>query len=85
MYKGVIYVKDPDVESKLGSNCFVDSLEDEEIESLSQVFTEYDIESDPRELKAIRPLKTGRHNYVLFNPKIEPEKARKNLVRSKAV
>ena len=77
IYKGVIYVKDPDVEEKLGSNCFVDSLTEEEISSLSELFGKYGVDQDASELKAVRPMTTGRHNYVLFDPQLEPEKARK--------
>ena len=85
MYKGVIYVRDPDAGSKLGSNCFIDGLNAEETGSLSELFAAYGIDADPGDLKAIRPLTSGRHSYVLFNPKLEPEKARKHLLRSVAV
>ena len=82
MYKGVIYVKDPQAGEKLGSNCFLDEISEEEKEWLSAVFSTYGIEADSGELKAIRPLTSGRHNYVLYKPKLEPEKAKKHLVGS---
>ncbi len=84
MYKGVIYVGDPDVENKLGSNCFVDELTADEKISLAELFAKYEVEADPASLKAIRPLTSGRHNYVLFSPELEPEKAMKHLAGSGA-
>jgi glutamate synthase domain-containing protein 3 len=77
MYKGVIYTGDPDVESKLGSNCFVDELTADEKISLAELFSSYGVEADPGTLKAVRPMTTGRHNYFLFDPDLEPERARK--------
>ena len=82
MYKGVIYVRDSEVENKLGSNCFVDELGADEKISLAELFTKYEVAADPLDLRAIRPLKSGRHNYVLFHPELEPEKAKKHLTGS---
>jgi glutamate synthase domain-containing protein 3 len=77
MYKGVIYVREAEVESKLGSNCFVDDLNEKERSSLAELFAKYHVAADPSEMKAIRPMTSGRHNYVLFEPELTPEKARK--------
>lgn len=82
MYKGVIYVRDPEVENKLGSNCFVDELTASEKVDLAELFGKYGVDADPAGLRAVRPLTSGRHNYVLFAPELEPEKARKHLAGS---
>ena len=82
MYKGVLYVRDSEVANKLGSNCFVDELTADEKISLAELFSQYGVEADPSTLKAVRPLSSGRHNYVLFSPELEPEKAKKHLVGS---
>lgn len=73
MYKGVIYTRDPEVETKLGGNVFIDSLEADEITELNELFVKYDIDAKAEELRAIRPLTTGRHTYVLFKPELKPE------------
>lgn len=79
MYKGVIYAADKDIESKLGGNVFVDALNEEEITELNELFGKYGIEAKAEDLKAIRPLTTGRHTYVLFKPELKPEEARRPI------
>lgn len=82
MYKGVIYVRDPEVKEKLGGNVYLDSLRDDEIEELKSLFTKYGIEADSREFQAIRPATTGRHHYSLFEPDLQPQLANKYRAKS---
>lgn len=77
MYKGVIYVKDEEVENKLGGNVYLDKLKQEEIKEIEALFKKYEIDVSPKTLKAIRPSATGRHSYTLFNPQLKPELSRK--------
>lgn len=79
MYKGVIFARDSAVRDNLGGNVFIDNLTDSEKEELDSLFEKYNINAAATELVAIRPLTTGRHKYVLFNPELKPELARKNL------
>lgn len=72
MYKGVIYARNEQLEEKLGGNVFVDALSPQEIQELRELFAKYEIVADPESFKAIRPLTTGRHNYVLFRPELKP-------------
>ena len=78
MYKGVIFVKDEAIYDNLGGNVFVDEITDEEASQLKELFEANKINEDPYSLKAVRPLTTGRHKYVLFEPMLNPELARKN-------
>lgn len=77
MYKGAIYVRDPEVKDKMGSNVFLDSITADEEKGLKGLFARYDIKAEPAEFNVIRPLQTGRHTYVLFNPDLKPELSRK--------
>lgn len=70
MYKGVIFVRDQDAQSKLGGNVYLDSIQEKESQELLALFTKYHIEADPGSFQAIRPVKTGRHQYVLFKPEL---------------
>ncbi len=77
MYKGVIYVQDEEVESKLGGNVFIDALTETESADLQGLFAKYEIAADPQCFRAIRPSTTGRHTYTLFNPDLKPELSKK--------
>ncbi len=78
MYRGAIFVRDDEVESRLGGNVFVDSPTAQEISELNAMFTLYDIDADGARLRAVRPMTTGRHNYVLFKPELRPELSNRN-------
>lgn len=78
MYKGVIFVKGEEVKDNLGGNVFVDDITENEKQELNSLFMNYDIEANTEEFVAIRPMTTGRHKYVLFNPELKPEMTRKN-------
>ncbi|ADQ13693.1 glutamate synthase [Halanaerobium hydrogeniformans] len=82
MYKGVIYLKDKAAESKLGGNVFIDDLKAAEITEINQLFASYDIDAEASELKALRPLTSGRHQYQLFEPDLKAEAARKYCSKS---
>jgi|GEM_PF-99560 Glutamate synthase domain 3 len=71
MYKGVIYVQDHEVEEKLGSNVYLDGIQEAEAAELSALFTRYHIKADPLNFRAIRPAVSGRHKYWLFRPEIK--------------
>jgi glutamate synthase domain-containing protein 3 len=77
MYKGVIYIQDPEVETKLGGNVRLDDLAAAEREKLEVLFTRYGIAADPLRFRAIRPLTSGRHTYTLFKPELHPELSKK--------
>lgn len=79
MYMGKIFTRDPEASSKIGNNVFLDDIESDEIEHLSSLFKTYEIDADPSEFKVVRPMKTGRHSYQLFKPKLEPEKKKYQL------
>jgi glutamate synthase domain-containing protein 3 len=78
MYKGTIFTRDNDIESKLGGNVFLDNAKEDEIEELDSLFVKYGIKASARDLKAVRPALSGRHTYVLFNPILQPELSNKN-------
>lgn len=78
MYKGVIFARDPEIKENLGGNVFIDGLTETEKAELDSLFKKYDINAAAGEFIAIRPMTTGRHQYVLFNPELKPELARKN-------
>jgi methylamine---glutamate N-methyltransferase subunit B len=77
MYKGSIFVADPEAENNLGGNVFMDDITSEEAEELDTVFAKYRITAEAKKLRAIRPSLTGRHSYVLFKPELHPELAKK--------
>lgn len=77
MYKGVIFIQDKDVKDNLGGNVYLDSIKESEAEELKELFTRYDISANPANFQAIRPSTTGRHKYILFNPELKPELAKK--------
>lgn len=81
MYNGRIFTKDPEAESKMGNNVYLDAIKADEIEEINTLFKQYGIEADGSEFKVIRPLSTGRHSYQLFKPNLEPEKANKFKVK----
>lgn len=76
MYKGVILVRDKEAGENLGQNVFLDKITEPEMQELAGLFEQYEIKADPEEFKAIRPLATGRHSYVLFEPRLNPELSR---------
>lgn len=77
MYKGVIYTRDPNTEANLGGNVFLDDLGRKEQEELDRLFAEYSLNASAGEFRAIRPLTTGRHTYILFKPDLRPEMSRR--------
>ncbi|TYQ17950.1 UNVERIFIED_CONTAM: Glutamate synthase domain 3 [Acetivibrio alkalicellulosi] len=79
MYKGVIYIQDEEAKNNLGGNVFIDKITPTEVDELNTLFKKYDIDAKGENFVAIRPMTTGRHTYVLFNPDLTPEKARKEL------
>jgi glutamate synthase domain-containing protein 3 len=81
MYNGKIFTRDPEAERKMGNNVFLDKITDEEIETLNQLFEQYAIDATGESFRVIRPLKTGRHSYQLFKPVLEPEKAKKHMIK----
>lgn len=80
MYKGVIFIRKDEAEENLGGNVFIDQAASTEEEELAGLFEKYNIDADPGSFIAIRPMTTGRHKYILFNPELKPELARKNLI-----
>ena len=77
MYKGVIYAKAGEIEGNLGGNVFVDNLSKDEEKELNELFGMYGIPASAGDLKAVRPLTTGRHTYILFDPVLKPELSNK--------
>ncbi len=76
MYRGLIHVRDPHAESKLGGNVEFHTISDEEAASLQSLFAAYAIDADPREFMSVRPMTSGRHSYTIFNPKLDEAHAR---------
>lgn len=79
MYSGKIFTRDPKAGEKMGGNVYLDDITQEEVEKLDDLFEKYAIQAEGSMFKVIRPMKTGRHSYQIFKPKLEPEKARKYL------
>lgn len=77
MYAGKIFTRDPEAETKMGGNVFYDTITPAEIEKLNGLFAQYQIAADGKEFHVIRPVLSGRHEYVLFKPDLKPELARK--------
>ncbi len=77
MYKGALFVADPEAEKNLGGNVFMDEVKPEEADALDALFDRYGINAKAKNLRAVRPSLTGRHSYVLFKPELHPELARK--------
>jgi glutamate synthase domain-containing protein 3 len=76
MYRGLIHVRDPQAEKKLGGNVEFHPISGEEAESLARLFTEYAIDADPQEFMSVRPMTSGRHTYTIYNPNLEGAAAR---------
>ena len=68
MYDGVIHVRDPQVDEKLGSNIMLVDIDEKEKAEVAALFEKYDIEADPGEFRSIVPKVYGRHEYKLFKP-----------------
>lgn len=79
MYKGVIYFADKGVENNLGGNVFVDKISAEEVEYLAKLFEKHKITADASKLEAVRPAVSGRHTYVLFQPKLVVDNTHRSL------
>ncbi|QJT08689.1 glutamate synthase [Oceanidesulfovibrio marinus] len=75
MYRGLIHVRDPQAEEKLGGNVEFHPISEQEAESLNMLFEKYAIDADASEFMSLRPMTSGRHHYTLFNPKIEKAEA----------
>ena len=83
IYKGSVFVKDPDVESKLGGNVWLDDLKPGERNEINDLFEQYNIKDSADSLRVIRPSTTGRHSYVLFSPDTSNVSEHKELYLSK--
>ena len=77
MYNGVIHVLDPEVESKLGGDVTLISIEDKEKKAVEALFKKYNIEQGVDDFSSIVPNVSGRHEYVLFKPTHKPTGAQK--------
>lgn len=84
MYKGAVFTRDTNAKNKLGGNVFLDETTPEERFMLTELFSQYKISADPSEFKVIRPVTSGRHNYVLFKPVLKPEAAKKLALRGES-
>lgn len=83
MYKGTLYVQDPDVATKLGGNVYLDKLTAAELADLDQLFIKYKVTASASNLQAIRPAITGRHSYTLFNPQLTHKPKQKLAITQK--
>jgi methylamine---glutamate N-methyltransferase subunit B len=81
MYSGKIFTRDPETESKMGDNVFLDVLTEEEKSKLDGLFLKYEINAKSCEFQVIRPVLSGRHEYKLFKPDLKPELAKKYTVK----
>ncbi len=68
MYNGIIHVRDPDADQKLGGNVKLVAIDEGEKTELSALFKKYGIEQGVDDFKSIVPRVYGRHEYVLFKP-----------------
>ncbi len=68
MYDGVIHVRDPEAEDKLGGNVMLVAIKDQEKKEVEALFKKYGIEADVKDFRSIVPKVYGRHEYVLFKP-----------------
>ena len=81
MYDGIIHVRDPDVEQKLGGNVKVEPISDDEKEIVEGLFKQYGIEQGVDDFRSIVPKTYGRHEYVLFKPTHKREATPKREAR----
>jgi methylamine---glutamate N-methyltransferase subunit B len=79
MYKGVIFTRDAEAQAKLGGNVFIDAVSSDEQTRLDALFSRYGIDAKGEEFRAVRPLGSGRHTYVLFKPDLKPEYANRGV------
>jgi glutamate synthase domain-containing protein 3 len=77
MYRGTVFTRDPEAGAKLGGNVYLDDITTDEAALLAGLFDKYGADATPAEFRAVRPSSTGRHKYVLFKPRLEPEAAKK--------
>lgn len=75
MYRGAIFVADPAAKENLGGNVILDEIHPDEAEELDRKFDRYGIRAKASGLMAIRPNPSGRHQYTLFKPNLQPELA----------
>ena len=68
MYDGVIHVRDPQVDDKLGGNVMLIPISEEEKKEVAALFKKYGIEEGVDDFRSIVPKVYGRHEYVLFKP-----------------
>jgi glutamate synthase domain-containing protein 3 len=68
MYDGVIHVRDPEVEGKLGGNVKLVAITDSEKLEVAALFKKYGIEQGVDDFRSIVPKVYGRHEYFLFKP-----------------
>jgi glutamate synthase domain-containing protein 3 len=68
MYDGVIHVRDPEAEDKLGGNVMLVPISDGEKKQVEALFKKYGIEEGVDDLRSIVPKIYGRHEYFLFKP-----------------
>ncbi|SFR96249.1 GltB/FmdC/FwdC-like GXGXG domain-containing protein [Anaeromicropila populeti] len=81
MYAGKIFTRDKNAAEKMGRNVFYDEITDEEASQLTALFETYGLEACASQFHVIRPALSGRHKYVLFQPELKPELAKKYLNR----
>ncbi|TVQ96515.1 MAG: glutamate synthase [Desulfovibrionales bacterium] len=70
MYRGLIHVRDPQAEAKLGGNVEFHPISADEVESLAQLFATHGVQADPKSFMSVRPMTSGRHHYTIFNPQL---------------
>ncbi len=68
MYNGVIHVRDPEVENRLGGNVTLQPISSQEEQEVAALFEKYGIDQDAGKLQSIVPKVYGRHDYVMFKP-----------------
>ena len=68
MYDGIIHVRDPEVEDKLGGNVMLVPTTKEEKKKIKALFKKYGIKEGVDDFNSIVPKVYGRHDYVLFKP-----------------
>ncbi|MFW6250002.1 MAG: glutamate synthase [Alkalispirochaetaceae bacterium] len=68
MYRGKLFLNRRASAGSLGSNVCLTPLEPGEREWLEELFETHNVRSAASSFQVVRPLTTGRHNYVLFDP-----------------
>ncbi|GHU58036.1 hypothetical protein AGMMS49975_24290 [Clostridia bacterium] len=71
MFGGAVFLRDSDAKNNLGANAEYGETTAEEREEIGLLFEKYEIAANPNELGVVRPKKTNRDAYKIFEPRLD--------------